>query len=120
MKEKEDSNISEKEKINSWLEKQILIWNGIPINKLSGKNRVSQLSSNIKVKNEDNLITEKCKETKKFDLDEKRKENIRQEISCSNTNKVEKNEKNQNGDMRLRFKDWSDLHNYLLVSMKQG
>ncbi|KAK9173714.1 hypothetical protein CmeUKMEL1_06730 [Cryptosporidium meleagridis] len=119
MKEKEDSSISEKEKINNWLEKQILIWNGIPVNKLSGKNRVSQLSSNIKVKNEDNLIIEKYKETKKPNLDVKKKENLRQEISCNNTNKVERN-KNQNGDMRLRFKDWSDLHNYLLVSMKQG
>ncbi|KAH8583759.1 uncharacterized protein ELE39_001505 [Cryptosporidium sp. chipmunk genotype I] len=118
MKEREGSNISEKEKINSWLEKQILIWNGTPINQLSGKNRVSQLSSNIKVKSNDNGITEKYQGIKNLKLNEK-KENIKQTISDNVSNKMENNEKNRNSNVRLKFKDWSDLHNYLLVSMRQ-
>ncbi|OII74362.1 uncharacterized protein cubi_01206 [Cryptosporidium ubiquitum] len=113
---KENSKISEREKINSWLEKQILIWNGTPISKLYGKSRVSQLSPNIKVEKNDIEHAEKNEGTNKSNLNEE--ENPKQEISGQILTKID-NQNNPDGNMKLRFKDWSDLHNYLLVSMRR-
>lgn len=118
MNKGENRQISEKEKVSSWLEKQILIWNGASINKLSDRDRFSHLSPNIKV---DRSISEfRVKE-----LDDGKKENSKQEISDNVSKGIKDqggssgNNSNSSGSMRLRFKDWSDLHNYLLVSMKQ-
>lgn len=115
---KENLQVSEKEKINSWLEKQILIWNGTPVSKLFGKNKVSQFSPNIKVERKNNEDTKKGKDINKPNINDIKKENSKK-TSDEILNKINDNQNNQSSNMKLRFKDWSDLHNYLLVSMKR-
>lgn len=120
MHERENNKISEKEKVSSWLEKQIQIWNGASISKLSNRDRFPHLSSNIKV--ERNISEFRVNKPD----DEEKKENNKQE-TCDNVSKRRKDEvkrSDNSGDsrgssMRLKFKDWSDLHNYLLISLKQ-
>ncbi|KAJ1608419.1 hypothetical protein OIY81_2650 [Cryptosporidium canis] len=109
MSKEETRAVSEREKVSIWLEKQIRIWNGAPAAKLVERSGVPRLSSNIKVEDGGGA--------RGPGSSGERKENVQQ----GGANWTPDNAGSGPSEgMRLKFKDWSDLHNYLLVSMKQG
>ncbi|KAL7067539.1 hypothetical protein ACR3K2_20180 [Cryptosporidium serpentis] len=94
-----------KSDVQEWLDKQIAMWNGYSIPKISNHKKFIKgyiqkkldISSNTQYINENNCISKKL-----------------QINSISN-------EVDSNG-YRLKFKDWADLHQYLknsLVNCKQ-
>ncbi|OII76654.1 hypothetical protein cand_028360 [Cryptosporidium andersoni] len=89
-----------KSDIQEWLDKQIAMWNGYSIPKISNHNKFIKgsiqkkvdMSSNTQYINENNCISKNV-----------------QINSISN-------EVDSNGH-RLKFKDWADLHQYLKSSL---
>ncbi|KAF7458768.1 hypothetical protein HWI79_853 [Cryptosporidium felis] len=112
MVDKRESEVSEREKISNWLERQIQIWNGVSVNRLSGTEKYPESGKSWKPKK--HLLDVSSNSSEK---DQSKK----QEMHCTHKIPVEQNtdSRKESPNQRFRFKDWSDLHNYLLESIKQ-